>query len=240
MISINLVPDVKQELIRAQRVRSAVISLAIVAGIIAIAVVVVLSVYVFAVQTVRSSLADNSIKSESKTLSDVPDLSDALTIQHQLTQLAAMHNDKTISSRMFDMLSVIVPPKPNTIALSKINLDTTTSSITVDAQADNGYSALEVFRKTLGATTFRYTNDTGSQSVPLATDISDSNRSFGEDASGKKVLRFTVTFTYPDELFSKQSTNGKIVGPTRTNVTDSFVGVPNSLFTQRAIDSGGN
>src|SRR5665648_1216883 len=79
MISINLVPDVKQELIRAQRVRSAVISLAIVAGIIVIAVVVVLSVYVFAVQTVRSSLADNSIKSESKTLSDVPDLSDALT-----------------------------------------------------------------------------------------------------------------------------------------------------------------
>lgn len=240
MISINLIPDVKQELIRAQRVRSAVISLSNVIGIVAVGVVILLSVYVFGVQSVRGNLTDNSIESENATLVKVPDLSDTLTIQNQLTKLSEMHNNKAVSSRMFDMLLVVVPPPPNKIAISKVGLDTEEGTITVDAQADNGYLALEVFRKTLAATNFVYRADGDQQSVPLASDISDSNRSFGEDASGKKVLRFTVSFTYPTELFERGLSGAVIVGPTRTNATDSYVGVPDSLFTQRAADSEGN
>lgn len=239
MIEINLVPDVKQELIKAQRVRASVISMAILVGIAAIGVVVLLAFWVFAVQTARSVISDNTIKSESDKLSKVEDVSNTLTIQNQLSKLPAMHDSKHIDSRMFDILTTINPPEPNNVSVTKLTLDSASSTVKIDAQAVNGYPALEVFKKTINATKFEFTQDGQKQSVPLATNISDSDRSYGEDASGAKVLRFTLTFTYSDPLFSRTAQNATIVAPTKSNVTDSFLGVPQSLFTQKATDSEG-
>jgi len=239
MIEINLVPDVKQELMKAQRLRTTVMSMAIVVGLAAVGVVVVLALYVFGAQTLRSTLADDAITKEQKKLSKVEGLAGALTIQNQLAKLAELSADRQVNSRVFDVLSSIVPSEPNTVAISKTSIDTENKTITIDAQADGGFATLEVFKKTIEATRFEYELE-GSpkpKKVRLATDMSDSNRSYGEDASGKKVLRFTISFTYPDELFTRSISKAKIAGPERTNVTDSFIGVPESLFTSRAADS---
>lgn len=240
MIEINLVPDVKQELIKAQRVRASVISIAILVGIVALGVVVMLAIWVFGVQTARNVITDNTIKSESQKLSGVEDISSTLTIQNQLSKLTQMHDSKHIDSRLFDILTTINPPEPNNVAITKLSLSSADSSITVQAQAVNGYPALEVFKKTIAATKFEYTRDGQSQSIPLATGISDSERSYGENAAGAKVLRFTLVFTYPQELFSRTVQNATIVAPTKSNATDSFLGVPQSLFTQRAASTGSN
>jgi len=237
MIEINLVPDVKQELMKAQRLRTTVMSMAIVAGVAAIGVVVLLALYVFGGQALRSTLADDAIEKEQKKLSQVEGLASALTIQNQLAKLSELGADRQINSRVFDVLSAIVPSEPNKVAITKTTVDTENKLITIDAQADGGFAALEVFRKTIEATRLEYQLDKSPEKVRLATDITDSNRSYGEDASGKKVLRFTISFTYPDELFSRSISKAQIVGPERTNVTDSFVGVPESLFTSRASDS---
>lgn len=239
MIEINLVPDIKQELIKAQRVRASVISMAIIVGIGAVGVVVVLAIWVFAIQAARGIISDNTIKNQSEQLSKVEDISNTLTIQNQLSKLSEMHNNKNIDSRLFDILTTINPSAPNTIAITNVSLDSSTTTITLEAQAVNGYPALDVFKKTINATTFEFTKDGEKQSVKLATGMSDSDRSYGEDASGSKVLRFTLSFTYPEELFAKTSQNATIVAPERTNVTDSFLGVPQSLFTQKASDTGG-
>lgn len=239
MIEINLVPDVKQELIRAQRVRTSIISLAILVGIVAVGIVVLLAFWVFAVQTARSVLSDNTIKSESQKLSSVQDVSNTLTIQNQLSKLSQMHNAKSIDSRIFDILTTINPAAPNDVAITNLSLDSAATTVKIEAQAKS-YSALEVFKKTINGTSFEFTKDGQKQSVALATGISDSDRSFGEDASGAKVLRFTLSFTYPEELFTKEAQNATIVAPTKSNVTDSFLGVPQSLFTQKASDTEGN
>lgn len=236
MIEINLVPDVKQELIKAQRVRAGVISMSILIGIGAVGVVVVLALWVFGVQTARSAISDGIIKSESQKLSSVPDISKTLTIQNQLAKLATMHDQKHIDSRIFDILTTINPPEPNTIAITSLVMDSEANTIKIEAQAKAGYSALEVFKKTIAATKFQFTQDNQEQSVPLASEMSDSDRSYGEDATGTTVLRFTLTFTYPQELFSRTAQNARIVAPTKTNVTDSFLGVPTSLFEQKASD----
>ena len=236
MIEINLIPDVKQELIKAQRVRSGVISIAIFIGVAAVGLVVLLAIYVFLGQLARNALVDGDIKSQNEKISQVQDLSNTITIQNQLTKLSSMHNDKKIDSRVFDVLSTIIPPDPNMVAVNKLSLDASLSTVTIDAQADNGFPALEVFKKTIAATKFQYSNGTDTVSVPLASNITDSNRSYGQDASGKKILRFSLSFTYPAELFARASKTGVIIAPTRTNVTDSFVGIPQSLFTDRATD----
>lgn len=236
MIEINLVPDVKQELLNAQRVRTTVISLSILVGIAAIALVVVLSVWVFGVQAARSALSDDAIKKESQKLAQVTDISNTLTIQNQLNKLPALHDSKKIDSRIFDVLATINPPAPNNIMVNNLSLDSSTQTIKIEAQAANGWSALEVFKKTISATTFEYTQDGQKQSVPLASLMSETDRSFGEDASGVSVVRFTLSFAYPEELFSRSAEGVTIIAPTRTNATDSFLGVPNSLFTAKAGD----
>jgi hypothetical protein len=239
MIEINLVPDVKQELLKAQRVRSAVISIAIIVGIASIALVVLLSIWAFGVQTARGVISDNTIKSESQKLANVPDISNTLTIQNQLSLLSELHDTKRIDSRIFDVLTTINPPQPNDVAINKLAVDSTNNTVLITAQAPNGYPALEVFKKTIAATTFQYAVDGENQSVSLSSDMTDTDRSYGEDVTGKKVLRFTLIFTYPDELFAPNLTNARIVAPTKTNVTDSYMGVPRSLFTQSAADTEG-
>lgn len=237
MIEINLVPDIKQELIKAQRIRSTVIAGSIVVGVISVAIVTMLTMYVFTVQAVRSTLADNAIKQGSTDLNNIPDLSKTLTIQNQLTKISALNSGKKIDSRIFDLLGIIIPPAPNDIQISNLIVDSNTGLITIEGQATNSYAAVEVFRKTIEGATFKYTGaDNKQQSVTLASSVSTSNTSYGEDSSGVKVLRFTISFVYAQELFAPISKNASIVITTNGNATDSRLGVPKSIFVAPAKD----
>lgn len=241
MIEINLIPDVKQELIRARMVRSAVISGAIVAIIAAAALVVVLSVYVFGVQALRSTVADAAIKKGSESLASVEDLSKMLTIQNQLTKMSALNDAKNVNSRVFDVLQAIIPPSPNEVQISSLVIDASEEAggtITFEGQTPS-YPSLEAFKKTIAAAYVRYEDaDKNKTDVILATNLSISNVSYGEDASGTKVLRFTVSFTYAPELFSPVTQTPTIVLINGGNVTDSYLGIPKSIFTDRAVDEG--
>lgn len=240
MIEINLIPDVKQELIHARMIRSAVISGAIVTTIIAAAVVAILSVYVFGVQTVRGAVADDAIKKGSAQLASVEDLSKILTIQNQLTKINALNDSKKIDSRVFELLQAVIPPAPNDVKISSLVVDADAGTITFEGQTPT-YPSLEAFKKTIGVANIRYTDDTKTQqTIPLASDLSMSNISYGEDSTGTKVLRFSVSFTYAPELFSPAVVNPTIVLVDGGNVTDSYLGIPKSIFTDRATDAGDN
>lgn len=239
MIEINLIPAVKQELIKVQRVRATVISFSILIGLAAIAAVTLLAIYVFAIQTVRVVVADDAIKKGSQQLAAVEDLSKTLTIQNQLTKLSVMHDDKKINSRIFDVLLAIIPPTPNDVQISDLAVDSSAGTVTMQGQAANSYAATEVFRKTIEGAKVKYTDESGVQEVPLATNVSTGDTSYGEDASGAKVLRFTVSFTYAPELFAPSSKNATLVISTQGNVTDSYIGVPRSIFSDRATDLEG-
>lgn len=239
MIEINLIPDVKQELLKARRVRSTVISGAILVGIVVVAIVVLMALYVFGGQSLRHKLVDDSIKSENSKLAKVDDLSSTLTIQNQLTKLSEAHDSKMMSSRVFDVLSAIVPPEPNSIAISRVSIDSENGTMTIDAQAANGYPALETFKKTIDATKVEFSRDDKKESVPLASGVVEGDRSYGDDETGRKVLRFTLTFTYAEDLFARDAKDTAIVGPSRTNATDSYIGIPQILFTNKATSSEG-
>ncbi len=239
MIEINLIPDVKQELIKAQHVRSAVISFTILIGLASVAIVTVLAIYAFGVQTVRGVLADDSIKKGSSQLAAVPDLSKTLTIQNQLTMISTIHNSTKIDSRLFDVLQAIIPPTPNDVQISTFKIDSSANLITIDGQAVNSYAAVEVFKKTIESAQVNYSDGKNTQTVALASNVSTSNTSYGEDSSGVKVLRFTISFNYATELLSPLSQNVKVTIANQGNATDSYLGVPKSIFVDRAKDLGG-
>lgn len=240
MIEINLVPDVKQELIKANRVRAVVISSAVLVGLCAVGVVVLLAIYLYLGQTVRSNLADGAIKDKSQQLANIQDLDQTLTIQHQLSKLTDLHNQKNITSRFFDMLAAINPVAPNNVTFSLAKMDSDTKTIHLEGQAANGYVAADTLKKTILGTTISYRDDSNqSQSAPLTQNVSTSDLSYGEDSTGKKVLRFTLSFTYDDALFARSSSDALIVGPNKQDATDSFLQLPTSLFSDSAAVQGG-
>ena len=249
MIEINLIPDVKQELIRTQRVRAQVVSVSILVTIIAAAVVVVLLVYIFAVQGVRTTYLDSQIKEKGATLSQVEDLSKVLTIQNQLASISEFNGQKSMSSRVFDMVAAVTPSGNNSVAFSRIVVgptldntgvtsDSTGGGGTVQLEGQTaGFDSMEVFKKTIENTMIQYTDGEETKTVRLAETVNAGEISYGEDADGRKVLRFNLSFTYPAALFSPSSTNLVFKLDINGNITDSYLGIPR--FAERAKDLEG-
>lgn len=245
MIEINLIPDVKQELIRAQRMRTTVISTSILVSIISVGVVIALLLYVFGAQLVRKSILDGAIKDGSAKLSKVEDLSKMLTIQNQLTKISELNKQKNIDSRTFDMLQAVTPVDDNKqpmIRISQVDVANTSNAetggsprITIQGQTAT-YSSMEVFKKTVDSAIVEYNDNGEMKSAKLASNIGTSDVSYGADAENNKVVRFTLSFSFAPELFSSEVTAPVIKLSVNGNVTDSYLGIPKSIFTERAKD----
>lgn len=236
MIEINLLPDVKLEFIKAQKIRAKVIFSSLIIGITSVSIVAGLAVYIFAVQSIRGSVADGAIKDKTAQLNKVEDLPKILTIQNQLSKISELNSDKKIDSRIFDLLKVIIPPSPNNIQISDLVINPENTTITINGQAKNSYEALEMFKKIIEGAKVQYMDkDNNSSEVALANSINTGNSSYGEDSSGQKVLRFTLSFAYAPELFSQATKNTIVKITNGGNVTDSYLSMP-KIFTDRAKD----
>lgn len=237
MIEINLLPDVKQEFIRAQRLRNTVISIAILIGLAAIGVVLLMGSFLGA-QVIRDKLASDAIDKEFKKLSEVEDISKIVTIKNRLAKISDINKNRSISSRLFDVLTSINPQAPNDVKMSSVTYDPEDQTISVEGSAKNGYAATDVFKKTILNTKFEYSEGDKTETVPLTNEVTISNTSYGEDNTGARVLRFSLSFKYYKELFSNEIDNARIISPSgKIDVTDSRVRVPESLFSQRANDA---
>ncbi len=174
MIEINLVPDVKQELLRAQKQRNIVISVAIILAIAAGAIVIIAAAYVYGAQKLMMDTANKTIDEQYATLNKVEDLDKMLTIQNQLKQISKLNASKNAGSRLYGMLNVIIPAEPHEVTVSSMLVEpagTTetgteetaegTSSgegarITIEGQTVGSYASLEVFEKMIAAAVIEY------------------------------------------------------------------------------------
>lgn len=242
MIQINLVPDVKQEMLHAQRMRNVAISLSIVIGLVAVGVVVALAL-ILGGQVAVQKIEEGQITTGYSKLSSISDLDSALTIQNQLGTISSQNDKRTIDSRLLDVLAAINPPAPNDVKLSKVTLDPTQNTITLEGSAVGGYPATDVFRKTILNTTVtaKQQGSDNAQETPLTSNVTLQDTSYGEDATGAKVVRFTIIFTYPDGLLDNRMSNVRISTPSaRVDVTDSKTLIPDSMFSQAATDIKGD
>jgi hypothetical protein len=238
MIQINLVPDVKQEMLHAQRMRNVAISLSIVTGLVAVAVVVALAL-ILGGQVAVQKIEEGQITTGYSKLSSIEDLDSALTIQNQLGTISSQNDKRSIDSRLLDILVAINPPAPNDVKLSKVSLDPTQNTITLEGSAVGGYPATDVFRKTILNTkvTAKQQGNDNAEEMPLTSNVTLQDTSYGEDATGAKVVRFTIILTYPDGLLDNRMSDVKISTPSaRVDVTDSKTLIPDSMFSQAATD----
>ena len=231
MIEINLLPNVKRELLKTRVMRNRVISISFLVGGASIAAVVV-SALILGSQIAAEAVQNGVIKDRNDKLMAVEDLNKVVTIQHQLTKINEQHSGKKLNSRIFDVVTAVNPVAPNNVSFSDIKVNPGSKTITLEGSAVNGYSALETLKKTILNTKVQTTDGDKSSEVSLTKEIKDGDTSFGENSEGKKVLQFSFSFEYAEELLAPAN-NGtvSVLTPTgKVDVTDSRQGIPDSLF----------
>lgn len=231
MIEINLLPNVKRELLKTRVMRNRVISISFLVGGASIAAVVVLAL-ILGSQIAAEAVQNGVIKDRNDKLMAVEDLNKVVTIQHQLTKINEQHSRKKLNSRIFDVVTAVNPVAPNNVSFSDIKVNPGSKTITLEGSAVNGYSALETLKKTILNTKVQTTDGDKSSEVSLTKEIKDGDTSFGENSEGKKVLQFSFSFEYAEELLAPAN-NGtvSVLTPTgKVDVTDSRQGIPDSLF----------
>ena len=231
MIEINLLPNVKRELLKTRAMRNRVISISFLVGGASIAAVVVLAL-ILGSQIAAEAVQNGVIKDRNDKLMAVEDLNKVVTIQHQLTKINEQHSGKKLNSRIFDVVTAVNPVAPNNVSFSDIKVNPGSKTITLEGSAVNGYSALETLKKTILNTKIQTTDGDKSSEVSLTKEIKDGDTSFGESSEGKKVLQFSFSFEYAEELLAPAN-NGtvSVLTPTgKVDVTDSRQGIPDSLF----------
>ena len=231
MIEINLLPNVKRELLKTRAMRNRVISISFLVGGASIAAVVVLAL-ILGSQIAAEAVQNGVIKDRNDKLMAVEDLNKVVTIQNQLTKINEQHSGKKLNSRIFDVVTAVNPVAPNNVSFSDIKVNPESKTITLEGSAVNGYSALETLKKTILNTKVQTTDGDKSSEVSLTKEIKGGDTSFGENSEGKKVLQFSFSFEYAEELLAPAN-NGtvSILTPTgKVDVTDSRQGIPDSLF----------
>ena len=96
---------------------------------------------------------------------------------------------------------------------------------------------METLKKTILSTKIRTTDGDKTSEVELTKDIKDGDTSFGENSEGKKVLQFSFSFEYTEQLLAPapNGTVSVITPTTKIDMTDSRQGIPDSLFKSNSV-----
>lgn len=149
-VQFNLLPDVKLDYIRSQNTKRLVYLFAFLVSGVAVGLVVLMFLSVGVVQKKQLRDADKDIKKFSDQLKAVDDLDKILTVQSQLNALPGLHDKKHVTSRLFDYLPKMTPPKLN---VGKLTLDTEAKTLVMTGTADN-LQTVNTFVDTLKFTSY--------------------------------------------------------------------------------------
>ncbi|MCL2085563.1 hypothetical protein FWH09_01360 [Candidatus Saccharibacteria bacterium] len=259
MFEINLIPNVKLQLLRMQKLRNMVIFYSVIVAAAVVGVIVIL-LLVLGGEKIASNTMTNTINREFADLSSRPGINEVLTLQNQMENIDILSNDRKILSRIFAFLDVSLPGEdtPYYITLSSINYSENTGLIVLEGQSRGGFPALDALVKTIERVGYRYVPDFDnridsnlsdealrprlepaigtSPSLLLDGDIVINETSFGRNADGGLVLRFNISFSLDRSLFDFNRKHVVVEGPTKQIVTDSYVQIRDNIFANEAED----
>ncbi|MBQ6487428.1 hypothetical protein IJI89_03335 [Candidatus Saccharibacteria bacterium] len=162
---INLVPDIKEEMIKALKLRNFIFFICIIVASASVGVILLFAT----IAGGQQAIADGNkakIETMSKKLKSYSDLSDFLTIRDQLTNLSSISKNKKLLSRTFGILTALLPKGNDKILISSLSVDLsgTQPTITFDAQANAydppfiDYNVLDSFKKSMQYMRYDYGN----------------------------------------------------------------------------------
>ena len=159
MISINLLPDVKKELLRIRRERNLVVSISILAVGGSIAALVVLGGILGGLNIAKVVMENGINKNKATINSAIEDkqLNEYLTIQNQLAQIDGLKDQQLVYSRIMDYLVELNPASPNNAELSTVSLEMSDGAVAATLEGKTqDFEALNVYKTTLASAELVY------------------------------------------------------------------------------------
>jgi len=191
MIQFNLLPDVKQEYIRTQRLKRLVIGSSFVLSAVALFIFLVLASSVYLVQ--RKSISDlkHDISSTSSELKNQPNIADILTVQGQLNTLPTLNSQKPAALRLFTYLSELTPTKAT---ISDLQVDFTQNTMTINGNTPS----LDVVNTFVDGLKFtNYSISGASSSGPAFSSVVLASFSRNSDSA-----TYSITLSYDPAIFN--------------------------------------
>jgi Tfp pilus assembly protein PilN len=222
MVQLNLLPDIKQDYIKAERQRRLIFSVSGLVGVIAIAVLLILLGINFA-QKHELNSANKTIASQTERLKQEPNIDTILTVQNQLESLTSLHESKPAAERLFT--TYLNQVTPATVSINTLDADFTMDSLTITGTADSLSSInqyVDTFKKT------NFTLPSSRTATPAFSNVvltSFGLASSTEDPS--QSADYTVTLNFNKEIFDNTQ-NVSLSIPSIT--TRSDVNQPTTLF----------
>ena len=194
MIQFNLLPDIKQQYLKAQKQKHLVTFISASATVVAIAIFVILLLVVEVWQKKSISDLNKDISNYSGQLSGTESINKILTVQNQLKSLTGLHDRKAVASRLSTFIPQITPSQAT---ISKLDADFSQNVISISGSAD-GLTTVNTYVDTLKFTT--YTPNGSTQSAPAFKDVVLSSFSRSPTATS-----FTITASFDPAIFSEAS-----------------------------------
>lgn len=162
---INLVPDIKGEMIKTLKLRNFIFFLCIVVACASVGVTLFFGLIVGGQQMALNG-KKATLDTLSQKLNSYSDLNEFLTIKDQLGDISTLSNNKKVLSRTFDILSALIPTGADSIIISELNVNLASEQPTFnfDAQANAGkepfidYNVLDAFKKSMQYMRYDYGN----------------------------------------------------------------------------------
>lgn len=196
MIQFNLLPDVKQEYIKTQRIKRLVITVSFVASAAALFILLVLLSSVYLVQKKSIHDLNNDLQTNNSTFKNAANISDILTVQSQLNSLSGLHMQKPMASRLFGYLSQLAPQRAT---ISDLKIDYVQHTMAISGNAP-GLDIVNTFIDGLKFTTYGLTGQGGSTPAFSTIVLASFSRN-------QQTATYTITLNFDPAIFD----NGKTI-----------------------------
>lgn len=199
---INLVPDIKDEMIKTLKMRNFIFFLCIVVAAASVGITLVFGL-IAGGQKLAIDGKNETINQLSAKLNSYSDLGDFLTIKDQLGNISTLTSNKKVFSRTFDILLALNPAGVDTITISElsVNMADEQTTFTFDAQANANkepfidYNVLDAFKKSMKYTRYdygKYVTREGDTIPAYCIVDADNNGSFFNDETRGYYAYWTI------------------------------------------------
>lgn len=220
MVQLNLLPDIKQEFVKARRMKRLVMSISVLLAAISLIIFVTLILIVNVAQKTDIKNIDKDIKKFTAQLKGTSNLDQILTVQNQLNSLPALNASKPATSRLFGYVKQLTP---NNVNITSLDIDYNLYTVTLNGTADSA-DTINTFVDTLKFTTYNaITNNTSKSSAKAFSSVVLTSFS-----RNKTQATYSISFAFDPLIFDNTNTTTLTV----PNIisTRSEVNQPKALF----------
>ncbi len=189
MIQFNLLPDVKQEFMKAERTKRLVVSVAALSTAVALGIFFLLLFTVNFVQKKNIEDLTADIKTNTSKIKSIPNIDRILTVQNQMGALESLHQKKAAASRLFTYLGQVTP---SGVTISNTTADFTQNTLILTGNAPT-INDVNTLVDTLKFT--KYTDDEQDAGKAFSHVV------LGSFNVGEKSTSYTINLSFNPDIF---------------------------------------